>query len=512
MTKQTIKEIKNKENHRTNFFKKYKDQIILWIVFAIGVATSCCCRFNWNMAFTAFIFPGCILYFTRKAKACWGLPVAFAGLFLGCSIALFKMFSIEDGVGVAILVDLIATLVTFIPYLLDKLVFTRYFSKHPMLIALLMPLTWITLDIILGFTPLSSYFSIAYSEVYFIQLIGVVNLFGIHFLSFIILFFNTAIVGFFTFKKKNWKTAIAAFSLVAFSLIYSGIYSSVPLISNQTVSVMTAYSTCEYDKDWKRIKLSLDQSKAWLEKDCIKAAEMGSQILVYPEEAFWITEAEENDFNNYSQTISQSKNIYIVLGVHIGSNGEDDNFHRNEAWVYNSKGQRVIQYKKTYFSFPSENIPDGDGKIPVVDTEFGRLAVVICMDLEYPRFISTAGLQNADILIAPSWDWEGMPNNHSAYTSFRAIENGVNFVRCTDEGWTIATDYRGKVISEYYTGLSKEDKKQNHTFYLPTKGIGTLYSYIGQGVEFVFPAGLIAACIASPLIDRKKKLATKAAN
>ena len=53
--------------------------------------------------------------------------------------------------------------------------------------------------------------------------------------------------------------------------------------------------------------------------------------------------------------------------------------------------------------------------MPLVDSPYGRLANVICFDLDYPGTIRQAGQAGADLLLAPSDDWQAVDPAHTQH-------------------------------------------------------------------------------------------------
>ena len=62
-------------------------------------------------------------------------------------------------------------------------------------------------------------------------------------------------------------------------------------------------------------------------------------------------------------------------------------------------------------------------EIPVWDTPWGRVAVQICYDIEFPETARIAALQGADVLINISNNMSPFGEYHRLYTQVRAMEN-----------------------------------------------------------------------------------------
>ena len=125
---------------------------------------------------------------------------------------------------------------------------------------------------------------------------------------------------------------------------------------------------------------------------------------------------------------------------------------------------------------PTAEAPYSNNKatgIQKIETEYGVISGAICFDLDFPDFLKQAS--GSDILLSPSNDYKEINPMHTDMTRFRAIEQGFNYIRQTNHGLSVGTDYTGKVISEmdHFTDTSKVLITQ-----ITTKGTKTIYSVI----------------------------------
>ena len=82
----------------------------------------------------------------------------------------------------------------------------------------------------------------------------------------------------------------------------------------------------------------------------------------------------------------------------------------NSAVVVDRTGVRATYRKVHLWGRESQVFSPGDDPAPVVDMGWGRLALLICYDLEFPEWVRRAALSGAELVCAPTnWPDEGRP-------------------------------------------------------------------------------------------------------
>lgn len=94
----------------------------------------------------------------------------------------------------------------------------------------------------------------------------------------------------------------------------------------------------------------------------------------------------------------------VVLGF---AEAAGDVLH-NSAAVVDATGVRAVYRKVHLWDQEKRFFVPGDGAPPVVETPFGRVAVMICFDMEFPEWTRIAALAGADLLAVPT-NWPGGP-------------------------------------------------------------------------------------------------------
>jgi predicted amidohydrolase/dienelactone hydrolase len=113
----------------------------------------------------------------------------------------------------------------------------------------------------------------------------------------------------------------------------------------------------------------------------------------------------------------------------------------NSAALVDESGTRAVYRKAHLWDKEKLVFTPGDAPPPVLDTAVGRVAVMICYDLEFPEWTRLAALNGADLIAAPvNWPYAARPAGERPAEVVKAqaaaATNGV-FVavadRCQDE-------------------------------------------------------------------------------
>jgi predicted amidohydrolase len=122
--------------------------------------------------------------------------------------------------------------------------------------------------------------------------------------------------------------------------------------------------------------------------------------------------------------LAKENKIYIVAGT-IPVVDEQSGKVYNKAFFFGRHGEYGVQDKLHMTRFETEDwgVSPGSG-FKVFDTEFGRMAITICYDVEFPEIARAAARCGAHILLVPSCtdDRQGLLRvRYCAHA--RAIEN-----------------------------------------------------------------------------------------
>ncbi|MBB6730336.1 carbon-nitrogen hydrolase family protein [Cohnella zeiphila] len=136
------------------------------------------------------------------------------------------------------------------------------------------------------------------------------------------------------------------------------------------------------------------------------------------------TEAYEQLFDG----LAREYEMYVLAGTHV-TRSESGGL-RNTAYLFAPDGRRFTQDK--LHITPSEregwNVSAGES-VNVFETEYGKIALLTCYDIEFPEIVRMVRAQGADVIFCPSCT----DDRHGFYRvryccHARAVENQVYIV------------------------------------------------------------------------------------
>jgi predicted amidohydrolase len=130
--------------------------------------------------------------------------------------------------------------------------------------------------------------------------------------------------------------------------------------------------------------------------------------------------------------IAKEYDCYICIGM--PERDSRTGIFYNSAALLEPTGDVVARHRKLYPAF-RENLwaAKGNLPVPVVQTEFGALSLVICADSYFYRPARIAALQGAKLLLIPA-NWPPEHHNPEKFWRARALENGMYILACNRTG------------------------------------------------------------------------------
>jgi apolipoprotein N-acyltransferase len=217
-----------------------------------------------------------------------------------------------------------------------------------------------------------------------------------------------------------------------------------------------------------------------------EAAAKGAKLMVWPELGLGFDPQIEHTAE--LKALAAETNAYLIIGYGISG---DPRGWRNEAVMLTPGGEFLQVYGKNHSSSPGEPPIVTAGAYPVYDTPIGRIATVICNDVNFTDTSRKLALNGAQIIAVPTYEtviagfhWE-MP----VQGVLRAVENRVATVKSDTAFSALIADPYGRILAR------RDGAPNGEAFALvadvPLETGNTLTTRVGDWMGWVCLAGLI---------------------
>jgi apolipoprotein N-acyltransferase len=233
------------------------------------------------------------------------------------------------------------------------------------------------------------------------------------------------------------------------------------------------------------------------------AADAGARVVFWGETNSFVLPEDEPWLMQESARLAREKKIYFGIGNEVWHYGRPKSLE-NSFVLFDPDGRPMWKFLKAH------PVPGGeerismrdDGRLKFTDTPFGRISGVICFDADSVQLLHQAGRGAADLVLVPSNDWQAIDPWHTQMAVFRAVEQGFNMVRHVSHGLSVAVDYQGRVYGamDHYQTFGDRALIAE----LPTRGVRTIYSRVGDLFSWLSLAGL--AVLAAFAVRRRPSL------
>jgi predicted amidohydrolase len=140
--------------------------------------------------------------------------------------------------------------------------------------------------------------------------------------------------------------------------------------------------------------------------------------------------------------LSKKLGCYLVAGIYE----REGSVIYNTAVLLDRNGKLAGKYRKTHL--PREEVEAGltpGDSYPVFDTDFGKVGLMICWDLQFPEPARAMALKGAEVILLPIW------GGSEILAKARAIENHVFLLTSSYDMKTFIVDPAGAVLAETTT-------------------------------------------------------------
>ena len=422
------------------------------------------------------------------------------------------------GIGYFIFVVIICLCIA-LTFLTDRLLAPRL---KGFVSTLVFPLAMVTMQYIMTLaSPYGSFGSLAYTQYGNLPLLQILSVTGLSGITFLLAWFASVVNWAWEQQfewKKVWRGVVTYAGILAVLLLAGGASLTSPPASDTirmaAIPATEIFEMSQGIRDSAQRFLSGEITETELESirtefnantdDLLERSERearaGASIIFWSEGGSYVLKEDEAAFIGRGRMLARQEGIY--LGMALATLNSGHRLAENKIVLIEPSGEIAWEYFKAR-PVPGESSVRGDGEILTLDTPYGKIAAAICFDMDFPNLIRQAGEAGVDVMFNPANDWEEVASLRMRMATFRAIENGFSLVRPTSNGFSVAADYQGRVlaITDYVTS---EDPVM--IAYIPTKGVKTIYSQIGDLFAWLCMAGLVT--IIGWVVVRRK--ATKA--
>lgn len=143
--------------------------------------------------------------------------------------------------------------------------------------------------------------------------------------------------------------------------------------------------------------------------------------------------------------------LYVIAGI---AERDVTGTVYNTSVIIGRDGGVVGSYRKTHIFTPTESFFALGTELPVFDLDFGRVAIPICYDLEFPECARVLCLKGAELILTMAAHWRGtgsvgVPENFvTTVYAARSMENRVPLVLANRTGFD-------PQLNDHFVGLSR---------------------------------------------------------
>lgn len=481
-----------------------------WVWLATAAALLLFSNGAYSVPLAAWLAPVFLLRFVRTQSLKVGFAIAYVLLATVFAFQFRGMVPIP-GVGYYIFLSLWG-IPLVLPYVVDRLLVRRLTG---FIASLLFPTTWAATEYLVSRGPYGSWGSAAYSQYGNLPLLQLLSLTGLWGFTFLIGWFAAVC-------NRLWEEGLDSKGARRGAWLCVGTISIVMLLGGARLALFPPFSptvrvasisrrdvapapsgpTIHRLFEAQATPADLDVFHTWTtatNEDLLSRAERemkaGARIVFWGEGNAFLLKEEEAPFVARGGDLAAKYKAYLGMAMSVVSKGQRP-CCQNKLTLIQPDGRVAWEYFKArpVPGAESAHMVRGDGKLRELETSYGRLSSIICFDGDFPQLLAQAGASGTDVMLDPSNDWHAIDPWHTQMASFRAIEQGFNLIRQTSQGLSAAFDYQGRRLAsmdDYHT--------TDHAMIseIPTKGVHTIYSRLGDWFAWVCMAGLALLMVQS---------------
>ena len=462
---------------------------------------------RWTIPLAAWLAPVFLIHFARLNDPLTATVLIWLILILAGYFSLRGVIPLP-GFAYPIFIGLLAGLWT-LPYLADRLLFDQLPGLASTLV---FPFAWVAYEFIMAKTsPFGTWGTVAYTQYGNRSLMQLASVTGLSGISFLVTWFGPVV----NFAwDRQFQGAPAASALIVYGVILGLVllaggarlaflrYAKTVrvaaigwpegLVGMDTVMRVFTPKHLE-DAEVPAIRNDYMLLQDYFLAESRREAQAGAKMILWPEINLMVLQSDEESFMERACQVAREEQVYLLMGIGVHRPDEARPLE-NKAVLVDPAGEIAFSYVKTHPVPGIEAMVSvrGDGRPPTQDTEYGRMASVVCYDMDFPPLLRQVGRARADILLVPASDNKDIVHLHHVQAVFRAVENGISMLRAARWGLSSAVDPFGRILATMDDSLAAQKVMVAQ---LPTKGVVTIYSRIGDLFAWMCIIGLMGAIV-----------------
>jgi apolipoprotein N-acyltransferase len=227
-----------------------------------------------------------------------------------------------------------------------------------------------------------------------------------------------------------------------------------------------------------------------------EAAAQGARLVVWPELGVGFDPQVEH--TDELRALAAETGTYILIGYGLDTEAG----WRNEAVMLMPSGDFLDVYGKNYPAGEPRIVTSG--RYLVYDTPLGRLAPIICNDLNYTAAARIPASKGAQLIMVPTRMFAGVWKEMQVQAVFRAVENRVSTVMVDGAFRITMVDPYGRMVADRTT---PGGGAQTVVADVPLGTPGTPYTIVGDWVGWLSLWTWIAFMVLQSVVDKQHKKA-----
>jgi predicted amidohydrolase len=205
---------------------------------------------------------------------------------------------------------------------------------------------------------------------------------------------------------------------------------------------------------------SIDQNITKSREYIRQAAKAGADIVCLPETVTTLNvragqggkispeeiQQRSDEWQNTYREFAREFSVYLIAPMYA----IDDGSVRNRAFLFGPDGSEVGHYDKVQPTGAEPFVTPGES-FPIFDLPFGRIGIMVCMDIYFPEIARIYAMKGVEVLFWPTITHGPTQVGLESQLRSRAIDNSLHIVEANLAGRPPYAPYMGR----FYPGNAK---------------------------------------------------------